>query len=316
MFTESSTGSGFYPTVAYPCAGCGASIYSSNLVTSPLNHVLMCTACLQGTSAFPYEAQPTTYSLSNTVVNQANLACDHQQVLNPFSELIYNPSLTDVDNHLLVPKFHTENRVINHKDSIEITDEIDSWLVLDPLLGEEQAKNGPPCIEANKNLDPSSCWPCSDQLEYEFLYDHLQQAFQQTESIVPVEGLHLADQAHNLNMVLEHNASKASTFQTPSSRLTASSLQCTDARIVPEATNRGSTSLHCTSRGGASGSSSGTGTAPLILPQFCPWIRKAKVLRYREKRKERKFEKTIRYSSRKANAETRRRVRGRFARRT
>ena len=50
--------------------------------------------------------------------------------------------------------------------------------------------------------------------------------------------------------------------------------------------------------------------------KYCPYIRKAKVLRYREKRKERKFEKTIRYSSRKANAETRRRVRGRFARRT
>ncbi|KAL1831826.1 hypothetical protein ACET3Z_001477 [Daucus carota] len=313
MFSESSNGAGFYPTVAYPCAGCGASIYSSNLVTSSLNHVMMCTACLHGTSAFPYEAQPTTYSLSNTVVNSGNLACHRQEVLNPFSELFYNPSSTDVDNHLLVPQFHAENRVINQKDSIEITDEIDSWLVLDSVLGEEQAKNGPPCIEANKNLDTSSYWPCSDQLEYEYLYDHLQQAFQQTESIVPVEGVQLAAEAHNFNIVLEHDASEASTFQTPSSRLIASS---TNARTVPEEPNRGSTNLDCTSRGGVSGSSSGTGTAPLILPQYCPYIRKAKVLRYREKRKERKFEKTIRYSSRKANAETRRRVRGRFARRT
>jgi len=44
--------------------------------------------------------------------------------------------------------------------------------------------------------------------------------------------------------------------------------------------------------------------------------RKARVLRYREKRKNRKFQKTIRYASRKAYAETRPRIKGRFAKRT
>ncbi|KAL9242252.1 hypothetical protein vseg_016271 [Gypsophila vaccaria] len=44
--------------------------------------------------------------------------------------------------------------------------------------------------------------------------------------------------------------------------------------------------------------------------------RVARVLRYREKRKNRKFEKTIRYASRKAYAETRPRIKGRFAKRT
>ncbi|KAL6544244.1 hypothetical protein OROGR_010741 [Orobanche gracilis] len=43
--------------------------------------------------------------------------------------------------------------------------------------------------------------------------------------------------------------------------------------------------------------------------------REARVLRYREKRKNRKFEKTIRYASRKAYAETRPRIQGRFAKR-
>lgn len=43
--------------------------------------------------------------------------------------------------------------------------------------------------------------------------------------------------------------------------------------------------------------------------------REARVLRYREKRKNRKFEKTIRYASRKAYAEARPRVKGRFAKR-
>lgn len=50
--------------------------------------------------------------------------------------------------------------------------------------------------------------------------------------------------------------------------------------------------------------------------QLCGIDRKARVLRYREKRKNRKFEKTIRYASRKAYAETRPRIKGRFAKRT
>ncbi|XP_049932984.1 zinc finger protein CONSTANS-LIKE 3-like isoform X2 [Nymphaea colorata] len=51
-------------------------------------------------------------------------------------------------------------------------------------------------------------------------------------------------------------------------------------------------------------------------PHYSPLDREARVLRYREKRKNRKFEKTIRYASRKAYAETRPRIKGRFAKRT
>ncbi|KAM0963803.1 hypothetical protein ACFX1T_022781 [Malus domestica] len=50
--------------------------------------------------------------------------------------------------------------------------------------------------------------------------------------------------------------------------------------------------------------------------QLCGLNREARVLRYREKRKNRKFQKTIRYASRKAYAETRPRIKGRFAKRT
>ncbi|XP_073313643.1 zinc finger protein CONSTANS-LIKE 2-like isoform X1 [Primulina huaijiensis] len=44
--------------------------------------------------------------------------------------------------------------------------------------------------------------------------------------------------------------------------------------------------------------------------------REARVRKYREKRKSRRFEKTIRYASRKAYAETRPRIKGRFAKRS
>ncbi|VVA96209.1 unnamed protein product [Arabis nemorensis] len=49
--------------------------------------------------------------------------------------------------------------------------------------------------------------------------------------------------------------------------------------------------------------------------QLSPMDREARVLRYREKKKIRRFEKTIRYASRKAYAEIRPRIKGRFAKR-
>lgn len=52
------------------------------------------------------------------------------------------------------------------------------------------------------------------------------------------------------------------------------------------------------------------------MSQMEPMAREARVMRYKEKRKNRNFEKTIRYASRKAYAETRPRVKGRFAKRT
>ncbi|KAI5071740.1 hypothetical protein GOP47_0013991 [Adiantum capillus-veneris] len=51
------------------------------------------------------------------------------------------------------------------------------------------------------------------------------------------------------------------------------------------------------------------------ISQLEPMAREARVLRYKEKKKNRKFEKTIRYASRKAYAETRPRIKGRFAKR-
>lgn len=57
-------------------------------------------------------------------------------------------------------------------------------------------------------------------------------------------------------------------------------------------------------------------TANQVATQLSGLDREARVLRYREKRKNRKFQKTIRYASRKAYAETRPRIKGRFAKRT
>ncbi|KAF8677828.1 hypothetical protein HU200_046418 [Digitaria exilis] len=56
-------------------------------------------------------------------------------------------------------------------------------------------------------------------------------------------------------------------------------------------------------------------TAPAVPVASRGKEREARLMRYREKRKNRRFDKTIRYASRKAYAETRPRIKGRFAKR-
>ncbi|KAG6469199.1 zinc finger protein CONSTANS-LIKE 3-like [Zingiber officinale] len=61
--------------------------------------------------------------------------------------------------------------------------------------------------------------------------------------------------------------------------------------------------------------SAATACLPCTDPAMARAEREARLMRYREKRKSRRFEKTIRYTSRKAYAEARPRVKGRFVKR-
>lgn len=83
-----------------------------------------------------------------------------------------------------------------------------------------------------------------------------------------------------------------------------------DVGVVPD----GSTVTDMSNPGGRAVGTAGFESASRAL-QLSSVDREARVLRYREKRKNRKFEKTIRYASRKAYAETRPRIKGRFAKR-
>ncbi|KAI3814716.1 hypothetical protein L1987_14360 [Smallanthus sonchifolius] len=89
-----------------------------------------------------------------------------------------------------------------------------------------------------------------------------------------------------------------------------------DAGVVPEGKSVSEIShpfvLQVNDRGELNGITTGTQQPT----QLSGVDREARVMRYREKRKNRKFEKTIRYASRKAYAETRPRIKGRFAKRT
>lgn len=87
-----------------------------------------------------------------------------------------------------------------------------------------------------------------------------------------------------------------------------------DVGVVPESTSEASTPIPHTRP--PKGTIDLFSSPPIQAPsQLSPLDREARVLRYREKKKTRRFEKTIRYASRKAYAETRPRIKGRFAKR-
>ncbi|XP_071724508.1 zinc finger protein CONSTANS-LIKE 5-like [Rutidosis leptorrhynchoides] len=108
---------------------------------------------------------------------------------------------------------------------------------------------------------------------------------------------------------------KLSTFsytnQSLSQSVSSSSL---DVGVVPEGNSMSDISYPFA--GTNSVLSAGTTTTTNQATPLSGTDREARVMRYREKRKNRKFEKTIRYASRKAYAETRPRIKGRFAKRT
>ncbi|KAL9267653.1 Zinc finger protein CONSTANS-LIKE 3-like protein [Drosera capensis] len=85
-----------------------------------------------------------------------------------------------------------------------------------------------------------------------------------------------------------------------------------DVGVVPDGNNVNSVS-EVSSYGYSKPGNGAVEAVPVVLTRV---EREARVMRYREKKKNRKFEKTIRYASRKAYAETRPRVKGRFAKRT
>lgn len=94
------------------------------------------------------------------------------------------------------------------------------------------------------------------------------------------------------------------------------SMSSLDVGVVPESSISNSRSSISNSRSSKGTTDLFSGPSIQMPTQLTPLDREARVLRYREKKKTRKFEKTIRYASRKAYAETRPRIKGRFSKRT
>ncbi|KAA8547854.1 hypothetical protein F0562_004283 [Nyssa sinensis] len=319
---------------AYLCTGCDARIHAANRVASRHERVWVCEACERAPAAFLCRADAASLCTTcDADVHSANpLARRHHRVpILPISGCLYGPPATDpgsaadTENSFLAQE---GDETIDEEDEDE--DEAASWLLLNPvkdndnnnskhhqnnsmfdLFGEE--------VE-DEYLDLTDYNSCQDN-QFTDQYNNQQQHYSVPQksyggdSVVPVQCEEGNDQlqqqeTHNFDLGMEFETSKTG-YGYPASISHTVSM---DVGVVPEATMSDVSISHPRPPKGTIDLFS---CPPIQIPhQLTPMDREARVLRYREKKKTRKFEKTIRYASRKAYAETRPRIKGRFAKRT
>lgn len=191
------------------------------------------------------------------------------------------------------------------KEEMEEEDELEtaSWLVGKGVFGEE----------VDEYLDLEEYTSCENE-NWEMNFGYAKQAQQQQnygyggDCVVPIQ-THTGKNGND-QLQSQSAAAVAASISTQS-HVSPCSME---VGVVPESrTSEFSMISHTRPPKGTIDLFSGP---PLQIPaQLTGMDREARVLRYKEKKKNRKFEKTIRYASRKAYAETRPRVKGRFAKR-
>ncbi|XP_008230340.1 PREDICTED: zinc finger protein CONSTANS-LIKE 2 [Prunus mume] len=325
---------------AYLCSGCDATIHAANRVASRHERVWVCEACEQAPAAFLCKADAASLCTAcDADIHSANpLARRHQRVpILPISGCLYGPQATDPGGiEVGSAAAETEDGFLSQEGDETIDeedeDEAASWLLLNPMKNNNNNCNNNNNqsngfffgVEVDEYLDlveyNSSC---GDQNQFTDHHQHNQQQEQQQQhygvpvphknyggdSVVPVQ---MQKQSfHQLG--LEYESSKAA-YSYNGSLSNTVSVSSMDVGVVPDSTMSDISISHPRTPKGTIDLFSGP---PIQMPsQLSPLDREARVLRYREKKKTRKFEKTIRYASRKAYAETRPRIKGRFAKRT
>ncbi|XP_044504710.1 zinc finger protein CONSTANS-LIKE 2-like [Mangifera indica] len=312
--------------MAYLCAGCDARVHAANRVASRHERVFVCEACEQAPAEFLCKADAASLcSACDADIHSANpLARRHLRVpilaisSSPYRARANGPGEED-------PFFEAEG------DEDEDEEEAASWLLLNnPATARNGGNNN---SNSNGFLFGGEVDEYLDLVDYngktqyvdQYNTDNKEQQQQQYgfpykgyvgDGVVPHVQCEVKDQQqhliNNFQLGLDYESSKAA-YSYNGSISQSVSISSTDIGVVPDSTSEISIS-HSRPPKGTIDLFSGH---PIQMPpQLSPVDREARVLRYREKKKTRKFEKTIRYASRKAYAETRPRIKGRFAKRT
>ncbi|KAF8389863.1 hypothetical protein HHK36_024380 [Tetracentron sinense] len=313
---------------AYLCTGCDARIHATNGVAWRHERVWVCEACERAPAAFTCKADAASLCTTcDADIHSANpLARRHHRVpVLPISGCLYGPPATH-SGGLVGPEFMApEAEQIDEEDG----DETASWLLVNPVKNNNNNNNQSNGFlfggEVDEYLDLVEYNSCTEN-QYHDQYNQQQQYSVEekndgSDSVVPVQFVGVINeqqqqqqqQQHNHQLEMEYEASKSG-FSYTASISHSVSMSSMDSGVVPDSTMSDISNSHSRPPKGTIDLFS---SPPLQMPpQFSPMDREARVLRYREKRKTRKFEKTIRYASRKAYAETRPRIKGRFAKRT
>eukprot|EP00262_Sarcandra_glabra_P014934 TRINITY_DN44_c0_g1_i1.p1 TRINITY_DN44_c0_g1~~TRINITY_DN44_c0_g1_i1.p1 ORF type:complete len:369 (-),score=-1.58 TRINITY_DN44_c0_g1_i1:205-1311(-) len=300
---------------AFLCLSCDSKVHSANKLASRHERVWMCEVCEQAPASVTCKADAAALCVScDADIHSANpLARRHERFpVVPF----YEPAVSAVKSNLLVPDTLSKPTLsADEDDSGEETcreeAEAASWLLTNPnpkLMEPPEFKSADFYLS---DVDPYLDLDYASSMDARFQ--------QHNDSVVPVQTKPtppttlLFPSSENC-FEMDFSRPKPSYSYTAPSISQSVSSSSLDVGVVPDGTditNPFVSSGVDLSTGGTTGTTTTTQAS-----QFSTLDREARVMRYREKRKNRKFEKTIRYASRKAYAETRPRIKGRFAKRT
>lgn len=313
----------------------------------------MCEACERAPAAFICKADAASLCTTcDADIHSANpLARRHHRVpVMPIPGSLYGPQAAD-QGSMMSMGADTEAGFLSQEaeDTLdeEEEDEAASWLLFNPPAKNSQNQNstngfflgGEGVDEYLDLVEYNSCQDnqfSSDQLQYNnhqfsnVQYNNQQQQCYtvpqksyggETDSVVPVQCGKAKNhqlpqqkfQHQKFQIGMEYETSNTG-YAYPASLSHSVSMSSMDVGVVPESTMSDVSISHPRPPKGTIDLFS---SPPVQMPtQLTPMDREARVLRYREKKKTRRFEKTIRYASRKAYAEMRPRIKGRFAKRT
>ncbi|KAI4335852.1 hypothetical protein L6164_014457 [Bauhinia variegata] len=298
---------------AYLCAACDDQIHAMGSPCWAHHRVRICGACENAPAAFTCKADAASLCINcDFEIHSANpIASRHRRVpVSPLPQLV-NETINTCTDELTYSMLD----VGNEKSNKEVEErEADSWLLLDADAKDSQADDTFMFEEAadHGNLGAVE-WDSSTKFQRQDEYNQQQpcsfsEELDESDSVVPIQSPEVQSQQQlqqqqTIYFNMEHEPSRVAFTNYPPSCWSVP-VPFMDAHILPSAT--------------ISNISGSRFPNPSVSMQFHldrEMNRKAGVLKYREKRKSRKFEKRIRYAYRKAYADKRPRVKGRFARR-
>ncbi|CAN6201805.1 unnamed protein product [Urochloa humidicola] len=322
---------------AYLCASCDTRVHSANRVASRHERVRVCEACERAPAVLACRADAAALCAScDAKVHSANpLAGRHQRV-----PVVPLPAAAIPAASVLAEAAATTVAIGDKEE------EVDSWL----LLSKDPADNNNNCSSnnisnSNNNISNSNNMYFAEVDRYfdlvgynSYCDNHINNGpeqygmqEQQQQQLMPKEfGDKEASECVVPSQIVMANEQQQSVYEVVGSEQAASmtagvsaytdsisnsiSFSSMEVGIVPDnmITDMANSNI-LTPAGAISFFSDPSLQMPL---HFTPMDREARVLRYKEKKKNRKFEKTIRYATRKTYAEARPRIKGRFAKRS
>ncbi|XP_024380465.1 zinc finger protein CONSTANS-LIKE 3 [Physcomitrium patens] len=320
---------------AYLCAGCDGKVHGANKLASRHERVWMCEVCEVAVAVVTCKADAASLCVScDTDIHSANpLAQRHERV--PVQPL-FDCASSAREAHISVPFPESECHETLKGVEDSCVAEAGSWLLPHPKIPTNAIIRGSAAADEAPD-SPFRARPFSPKLKKQkvdlaadifsdvdpFLeLDDATVTGIQPDSLVPVhipEGSEDSPSlAHSMepSFTTDFHLSEKSGYSFGTSTLTHSiSCSSVDAAVVPDSSLSDISTPYPLDSQGAQ-ELSGTRMPQQVSGPIDTVDREARVMRYKEKRQKRKFEKTIRYASRKAYAESRPRIKGRFAKRT